>query len=407
MPTDKTVRFTTALLAYYVARASCMSISISRRGLLRATGAVMAASSPHASRIAEPEVGGPRSQTLVGYSSRSIRLSTGTLVPVALWYPADQDTAAALQATAAFASKPYRYRISVSKIFQMLLGIKPPFDIAREIELGSAHPDEVIAVAEGEMRKSQADLPAVVFCHGFLGSRFDFHHVCESLAAQGFVVAAPELPESLSASFTPDEGTSRSAIVEKTVSLLQDDFSVGKALGIMGHSAGGGTATSAPGDFQLGRVAVAGFRSYEGPDPLLVIASEGDSLMSLSRIRSSLPPQTVVFENESGARRYSSSSRPLPRSSALFLANENGIDLLAADGEKSPANSPCHISFLSAATNDAMVKFLSPLLPLARILGVPLLDFDVYALTRDSERTAEYVSPVLGKFFINNAKNLL
>ena len=39
---------------------------------------------------------------------------------------------------------------------------------------------------------------AIIVTHGFLGSRYDLAHVCERLAADGFVVIAPEFPESIS-----------------------------------------------------------------------------------------------------------------------------------------------------------------------------------------------------------------
>ena len=51
----------------------------------------------------------------------------------------------------------------------------------------------------------------------------------------------------------------------------------------------------------------------------------------------------------------------------------------------------------------AMVGVLSPLLPVARALGVPLLDFDVYDQTRDSDAVAaDLVPAVIG--WLNKAK---
>ena len=60
-----------------------------------------------------------------------------------------------------------------------------------------------------------------------------------------------------------------------------------------------------------------------------------------------------------------------------------------------PTNALKHISFLTEGTNDAMVQFLSPLLPLARALGIPVLDFDKYQISRDSKSTGDVVIPLV------------
>ena len=59
---------------------------------------------------------------------------------------------------------------------------------------------------------------------------------------------------------------------------------------------------------------------------------------------------------------------------------------------------PCHISFLSSRTNDAMVEVLSPLLPVARAVGVPVLDFDVYQTTRDSDAVNAQLVPLVAEW---------
>ena len=56
---------------------------------------------------------------------------------------------------------------------------------------------------------------------------------------------------------------------------------------------------------------------------------------------------------------------------------------------------PNHISFLSEGTNEAMVDFLLPLLPVARRFGIPVLDFDKYQLARDSGVMGEVVRPLV------------
>lgn len=57
--------------------------------------------------------------------------------------------------------------------------------------------------------------------------------------------------------------------------------------------------------------------------------------------------------------------------------------------------SPNHISFLASRTNDAMIETLSPLLPVAKALNIPMLDFDVYAEALDSDRVAAELVPAV------------
>ena len=87
---------------------------------------------------------------------------------------------------------------------------------------------------------------------------------------------------------------------------------------------------------------------------------------------------------------------------ALDFARRRTAVLLdaALPGADAPPN---HISFLSEGTNDEMVKFLSPFLPLARLLGIPLLDFDAYQLSGDAAPTARAVTPAVVSFFRANA----
>ena len=59
---------------------------------------------------------------------------------------------------------------------------------------------------------------------------------------------------------------------------------------------------------------------------------------------------------------------------------------------------PTHISFLSSRTNDAMVEVLSPLLPVARAVGVPVLDFDKYQIARDSDAVNARLVPLIAEW---------
>jgi hypothetical protein len=64
------------------------------------------------------------------------------------------------------------------------------------------------------------------------------------------------------------------------------------------------------------------------------------------------------------------------------------------------SNAPNHISFLSENVNDAMVSFLSPLLPVAQAFEIPVLDFDKYVISRDSAQTAEVLKPLISDFLL-------
>ena len=62
------------------------------------------------------------------------------------------------------------------------------------------------------------------------------------------------------------------------------------------------------------------------------------------------------------------------------------------------ADAPCHVSFLAPDVNVEMQNFLGPLLPVARFLKIPVLDFDKYGLLFDAERTAETCVPAATSF---------
>jgi hypothetical protein len=61
---------------------------------------------------------------------------------------------------------------------------------------------------------------------------------------------------------------------------------------------------------------------------------------------------------------------------------------------------PNHVSFLSERSNNNMISQLGPILPLARALGLQLLDFDKYYEVRDSRETSRAFLPTLESFFI-------
>ena len=109
----------------------------------------------------------------------------------------------------------------------------------REFELprGTALPPEPTPVRPFE---------AIIFSHGFLGSKYDMAHVCEELAAKGFMVFAPEFALNIGGSWAVPSGGAlpkfdearslrlRTAIVAATRELLPAET----RWGILGHSVG-------------------------------------------------------------------------------------------------------------------------------------------------------------------------
>lgn len=240
---------------------------------------------------------------------------------------------------------------------------------------------------------------------------YDFAHAAEALAADGFVVVAPELPESLTASYIPNEGVDRTSIIAVTRERIAADV-FGDPLagrwGIFGHSAGAGSALTQPGAYTLGRALLAGGtgRMRQGDaaptggaaDPLFICSSNGDGCNSfmgladadLRSVITSTDPNTVLFESVADA--YTTPAKPPPARGAFVFASDN-----------TPAPLPCHISFLWSEVDDAMASLLSPLLPLAKALGLFLLDFDVYLENRDAQKTASVLVPALRRFFRTSA----
>lgn len=312
-------------------------------------------------------------------------------IPVAIWRPVDQLAASAIP------PPPYPYSIDIGKIAAKLrvgfLSWLPSFDY--KLPCGAA---EVRSLPAGFSSARRGD--CLLFAHGFLGSVYDFAHAAEALAADGFTVVAPELPESLSASYKPTEGLSRDEILAAARALLDDEAAPGvqrRRWGIFGHSAGAGSALLQRGDFTLGRACLAtGFRQgYAGQDPLFLCASEGDGCTRFMQtdLRSALLADATActFFDSLDEAYASPASAPPHRGCFIFTA------------ENSPSPLPCHISFLWREVDDAMASLLSPLLPLAKALGLFLLDFDVYLETRDAEQTAQLVVPALRRFFLSSS----
>ena len=348
---------------------------------------------------------------------------TGQVVPVAVWYPTDGTGP----------TPTYPHAISVAKIARVLLNtpsrLTPRF-LDRDFPLEPS---------AGVVRASTSAPPknargAVVLCHGYLGSRFDLVDLAEALAASGFVVAAPEFAESLASPDTVSAQTrpgakpaanpsaTRETVLNATLKIFDDGKFAwvdgdgerrSKApVALVGQSAGASTATGAPGSFAA-RVAIAGFRPPPSEareevlallgDPLLVVASAGDGVISLyptdggvfgpyRGIEAEVASLPAEFARFDGAGGLLDSVRAGDASRTSFVTYETGKPGSAPNPGLSL---PCHISFLSSRTNDAMVDVLGPLLPVARLLGVPVLDFDRYQVTRDSDEVNETLVPAV------------
>ena len=305
----------------------------------------------------------------VGYYETALALDCGVRVPAAVWLPGEL--------AAAETSKPanYDYRISVGKLFRTFLGFPLPNSVAWSFRLAAS--EGVYAAAPPPASAALASTPAVVLAHGFLGSRFDLSLYGEALTAKGAVVVSPDFDQSLTGSYVsdPDGGSDRDAIVAAAVAHARRDLGAGGKLGALGHSMGAGTSMRLSG--AAARVAIAGFVAPVGDAPFLAIASSGDGPVPLSRVRPTVDGVGGVEPVDAAV------SAPYPKRAALFLTGDDA---------------PTHVSYLSPPVNDAMQAFLGPLLPVARALNVPVLDFDRYGLVRDADATSRRVVPVATGF---------
>lgn len=335
----------------------------------------------------------------MAYRALSLDFGPGVTVPVAVWHPVNNDSAispgrlSSLPPPANAAGRElltqtatYSHRISVAKIGDLLAGwdFIPSF-ASRNFELKPTLTSaKVYAAPRTNVLPLPSSGPVVLLAHGFLGSRFDLSHLAEELASQGFIVVSPEMPESLAASYPRTDGVDRASIVNKLLDTIENDWMIQpKSYGIIGHSLGTGTVISA-GDDTWTRVSIAG-KPSERASPALFIGSKNDGAVSLSRI-GALPSEYVMLDESSVA----SSDTPLPSKAALIFDRPDA---------------PNHISFLAEGPNDAMVQFLSPLLPVAQAMEIPVLDFDKYAKVRDSRQTADVVVPLCIRYLKQNMKS--
>ena len=325
----------------------------------------------------------PRSTNTKTVIYRPLSIDVGEVrVPVAAWYPSDDhDDVTTIIKVDTF----YEHRISISKIGKFLAGWTLPSFFDWNFSLKPTLVDVRTLLSSDERRGLPKSCPVVLLAHGFLGSRFDLSHLGEALASGGFLVLSPEYPESLAASYdvtqSPIAGIpiDRRIITDTLLKSLTTEWGVlPEAYGIVGHSLGCGTVDGT-GDETWTRVCLAGgYPSLRGPNCLFV-GSINDGAVPLIRAAGALRENNFEFLDEEAVR--SRLWEILPSRAAIIFRNQS--------------NAPNHISFLAEGPNDAMVEFLSPLLPVASALGIPVLDFDKYQLSRDSKATGEVVVPLI------------
>ena len=307
----------------------------------------------------------------------------GEQVPVAAWYPSTINGLASNANQILSKRVTYEHRISVQKIGKSLANLNfiPSFTTRRfSISPDSRNIVQLSSKSNVAPNFASCSLPVVLLAHGYLGSRFDLSPYAEDLAAEGFLVLSCEYPESLADSYdSTTKPIDRTIITSKLLNALSTWNVDVQSYSIIGHSLGCGTANNT-GDDSWTRVCIAGFPSTGSK--CLFIGSTNDGAVPLTRATDTLQSLNYVQLNERKAR-FQEWKKLSPRTSLIFNEVYNN---------NPPPN---HISFLSEGTNAAMVDFLSPLLPAARYLGIPVLDFDKYQLTRDSDATGKIVRPLV------------
>jgi len=355
-------------------------------------------------------------QRAIAYRTLSLPVAEfGIKVPISIWYPVTDERASD-------SSNPlppdvkYDYKISLRRIGQLLAKWEfiPEF-ISKDFSLTpSASTSSIIRVVDGKSipisgtttKAKQGDEAAktgtkVVFlAHGYLGSRSDLGYIAEDLASQGFVCVAAEYPESLEASYPRLDGLDRAAINRQLIPYVKDMVPQPiLSYSAIGHSLGCGTVLQM-GDDSWNRVLMGSGKAPESPSKipkasvvgknvvggrLLFISSVNDGPVTSWGGGIQIPEgYTVLKESE------------LLESGSAAALQLNNLDraALVFNGETAPN----HISYLSENVNDAMLSFLSPLLPVTNALDIPVLDFDKYADSRDSVATGRVLKPLISGF---------
>lgn len=345
-------------------------------------------------------VGTPSAEAFgsVSYQPLSLPLTDfGVSVPVACWFPSEYSSSSTVVESSEVPSSNaqvtavYQHRISVRRIGQLLAGwdFIPEFASRQfTLEPGTANVLMQSQQSENNELPSSIKAPVVILAHGYLGSRFDLSHLAEKLAQQGFVCLAPEYPESLAASYDRIAGLDRQRITDQLLESLSRYKIQASSFGIIGHSMGCGTAVQT-GDSSWTRVCIAGYPGQQVPGKnVLFLASMNDGAVSLERFggKAAIPADYTMLQQSSLQTSVAAMmDERLPSRAAMVL------DRPAADDY----NSFNHISFLASGVNDAMIDLLSPLLPVAQSMSIPVLDFDKYQQSRDSLPTAAVLHPLV------------
>ena len=330
--------------------------------------------------------------TYATYRSMNVPLDDfGIEVPVAIWYPTKMKENSSIS----FSPVKYEHQISVSRIGQLLVGWNLPSFLQRSYVLDPTIAEYVVSGSADSIDDSISEsAPMIMLAHGYLGSRFDMSHIAEALAQDGFLCVSAEYPESLAASYERIDGLDRTIITNAVMDAVVKEMNIKSSKrGIVGHSLGCGTAAST-GDSSWVRVCIAGFAAGGIIDgSTLSISSVNDGAVPLKFLRNRIPSDFQQLSDESPLVRpleYSQSgdmTDRFPKKAAVLFQRPDA---------------PNHISFLSNGVNNAMIDLLSPLLPVAQALKIPVLDFDKYKISQDSDETAKVVIPIVRRFLTEN-----
>ena len=184
-------------------------------------------------------------------------------------------------------------------------------------------------------------------------------------------------------------GLDRRAINDVLLHTMAQEWRLqASAYGIVGHSMGCGTVAQT-GDSSWARVSIAGFPQNSANTNGLLLTSMNDGAVSIARRGGAALISSANYKmlQEAGL----ATTTLLPRRAALVFDRPDA---------------PNHISFLAEGVNDAMIELLSPLLPVAKAISIPVLDFDRYQVSRDSKATAAVVIPLVLQYLKQEMKML-
>jgi len=317
----------------------------------------------------------------------------GLNVPVSCWFPIDNDIVDSETAKTTAENVQYEYQINVRKIGQLLAGwdFIPSF-ASRSFTFPTT-------LVDGQNIDIPVGKDVVVLAHGYLGSPLDLSMFAEKLAEQGYVCVAAQYPESLEASYPRMDGLERRTINNRLIQYLTDELRP-TSFSALGHSMGAGTVLQIGDDtwnrvlLGIGKVPPINgeingrFGRFADPGgKLLLITSTNDGAVQFGGGISVPNGYTLLDENALREQADTISTTKIPDRAALVFDRPDA---------------PNHISFLAESTNEAMIEFLSPLLPVAKTFDIPVLDFDKYVTSRDSSQTSEILLPLISNFLVSS-----